>query len=42
MSLFFTNEEILNTTAAQLQALAVWQMPPGQGDVILKRGEILS
>ena len=41
MSLFFTNEEILNTAAAQLQALAIWQMPPGQGDVILKRGDYL-
>jgi hypothetical protein len=41
MSLFFTNEEILNTTAVQLQALVIWQMPPGQGDLILKRGDYL-
>jgi hypothetical protein len=41
MSLFFTYEEILNTAATQLQGLAVWQMPPDQGDVILKRGDYL-
>jgi hypothetical protein len=41
MSLFFTNEELLNTNAAQLQSLAIWQLPPGQGDVILKRGDYL-
>jgi hypothetical protein len=41
MSLFFTNEEILNTTVVQLQALVIWQMPPGQGDLILKRGDYL-
>lgn len=41
MSLFFTNEEILNTATAQLQELAIWQMPPGQGDLILKRGAYL-
>ena len=41
MSLFFSNEEILNTAAAQLQALAIWQMPAGQGDLILKRGDYL-
>jgi hypothetical protein len=41
MSLFFNYEETLNTAATQLQGLAVWQMPPGQGDVILKRGDYL-
>ena len=41
MNLFFTHEEILNTAAVQLQSLAIWQMPPGQGDVILKRGDYL-
>lgn len=41
MSLFFTHEEILNTDAAELQELAVLQMPPGQEDVVLKRGDYL-
>jgi hypothetical protein len=41
MSLFFTHEEILNTASAELQALVVWQTPPGQGDLILKRGDYL-
>ena len=41
MSLFFTHEEILNTAVPQLQQLDFWQTPPGQGDVILKRGDYL-
>jgi hypothetical protein len=41
MTLFFTGEELLNTTAADLQELVFWQMPPGQEDVVLKRGDYL-
>ena len=41
MNLFFTNEEILNTAMSQLQPLVFWQTPPGQGDLILKRGDYL-
>lgn len=41
MNLFFTNEEILNTAMSQLQTLVFWQTPPGQGDLILKRGDYL-
>jgi hypothetical protein len=41
MTLFFTHEEILNTDAVQIQDLAVLQMPSGQEDVVLKRGNYL-